>query len=222
MSISVIIPAFNEEQLLPSTLKSIRCITEIAEIIVVDDASTDQTAEVARLHADVIISLPRNVGKGEALYQGFQQASGDILLFLDSDLAESAALARDLMLPVLRGGADMSIAVFPPSPKKAGFGLVRALARYGIRTLTGYEATAPLSGQRAVTREAATLIRSWDGRFGIEVGMTIDILRGGLSVHEVPIPFRHRQTSCNWSGFIHRGKQFVDVGRMLAQKWHLQ
>ncbi|HJV46500.1 MAG TPA: glycosyltransferase family 2 protein [Bacillota bacterium] len=218
MSISVIVPAYNEAELLPITIQSLRSIPELSEIIVVDDGSRDNTTKVARRYADQVVTSTQNRGKGAALQQGIKVASGDIFLFIDSDLGKSAVLSRYLLRPILRGQADMSIAIFPP-PAKAGFGLVKGLARWGIRSLTGYEMNAPLSGQRALTREAAAHIRTWDGRFGIEVGMTIDLLREGLTIIEVPIPFKHRETGRNLAGFWHRGKQCLDVGRMLRQKW---
>ncbi|MEW9669638.1 glycosyltransferase family 2 protein [Ammoniphilus sp. 3BR4] len=219
MSISAIIPAYNEEQRLPQTIRSLRQVEEISEIIVVDDGSEDGTDRCARNLADQVISLPGNCGKGEALRQGFLASEGDIVLFLDSDLGHSAVLARYLLRPVLRGTADMTIAIFPPPAKKAGFGLVKGLARQGIRRLTGFTSLSPLSGQRALTREAADTIQHWDVRFGIEVGMTIDVLRSGFQVLEIPLPFCHRETGRDLAGFFHRGKQMVDVGRMLSKKW---
>jgi len=219
MNISAILPAYNEESRLPRTIESLREIEEISEIIIVDDGSKDQTTAVAKELVDQVVTLPVNMGKGEALRQGYLKGTGDVFLFLDSDLGSSAVLARYLLFPVLRGSADMSIAVFPPSSKKAGFGLVKGLARRGIFRLTGFQPRSPLSGQRALTRQAVETIQHWDGRFGIEVGMTIDILRSGLKVLEIPVPFTHRETGRDLAGFYHRGKQMVDVGRMLGKKW---
>lgn len=219
MNISVILPAYNEEKILPATLESLREIEEISEIIVVDDGSRDETVRVARELADQVVTLSVNKGKGEALRQGCLNGKGDIFLFLDSDLGRSAVLARYLLQPVLSGSTDMSIAVFPPSSKKAGFGLVKGLARKGIFQLTGFQSQSPLSGQRALTRQAMESIQHWNGRFGIEVGMTIDILRSGFRISEIPIPFTHRETGRDLAGFCHRGKQMIDVGRMLGKKW---
>ncbi|RXT13807.1 glycosyltransferase family 2 protein [Ammoniphilus sp. CFH 90114] len=219
MSISAIIPAYNEERLLPETIKSLRQVEEISEIVVVDDGSTDSTNHCAQQLADRVISLAGNCGKGEALRQGYLASHGEVVLFLDSDLGHTAVLARYLLRPVLRGSADMTIAVFPPPLKKSGFGLVKGLARQGIHKLTGFHSLSPLSGQRALTREAADSIEHWDVRFGIEVGMTIDVLRSGYSVLEIPIPFSHRETGRDLAGFFHRGRQMIDVGRMLRKKW---
>ncbi len=219
MSISAILPAFNEERNLPDTLKSLREISDIKEIIVVDDGSQDDTNRLARELADHVIALPGNCGKGEAMKQGYLAAKGEIVVFLDSDLGQTASLAHLLIQPVQQGVADMSIAIFPPAQKKSGFGLVKGLARTGIKKLTGFQPVSPLSGQRAMTREAADAVQHWNVRFGIEVGMTIDVLRAGLRVVETPISFSHRETGRDLAGFIHRGRQMVDVGRMLKKKW---
>lgn len=219
MNISAILPAYNEERRLPETIASLRESRFVSEIIVVDDGSADGTARAAEGRADIVVRLPVNRGKGEALRQGTLRGKGDVFLFLDSDLGATARFADRLLEPVLRGEADMSVALFPSAKRKAGFGLVKGLARHGIYRLTGFQAQSPLSGQRALTRAAAEAIRDWDVRFGIEVGMTIDALRRGFSIVEVPIPFAHRETGRDLPGFWHRGKQFVDVGRMLSKKW---
>lgn len=220
MNISAVIPAYNEEAALVSTLLSLKSVKDIGEIIVVNDGSSDKTGEIADHYADHAIHMPYNQGKGSALKKGCEIASGDIVLFIDSDLKESAVMSVELMKPVLSGEADMSIAIFPPAMRKGGFGLVKGLARKGIHHLTGYEPSSPLSGQRALNRQAISCIKSWDCGFGIEVGMTIDAVRAGLRVVEIPVAYSHRETSRDLAGFIHRGRQFIAVGRMLKNKWN--
>ena len=92
------------------------------------------------------------------------------------------------------------------------------LARRGIRAMTGYDAVQPLSGQRCITRaafDAATpLARGW----GVEVGMTIDVLRAGGRVLEVPCQLQHRVTGRDWASQVHRARQLADVSRALAER----
>ena len=92
--------------------------------------------------------------------------------------------------------------------------LVRNLSRWGIRRACGFVAVAPLSGQRAVR---ADLLRSLEpaARFGLEVGLTIDAVRQGARVVEVPVALDHRHTGRRLSGFAHRGRQGTDVVRAL-------
>ncbi|GGE10506.1 glycosyl transferase [Marinithermofilum abyssi] len=217
--ISVIIPAFNEEHRLTTTLKAVRQLPHVHEIVVVDDGSKDGTARIARKHADQVIVLPENRGKGEALYTGLCRAEGEILLFLDADLEEHAKLAGSLLRPILFGDADMTIARFPSPRKKGGFGLVKGLARSGVKWLTGTTLTAALSGQRGIRREVLEGMERFPQGFGVELGLTVHALRSGYRVHEIPLPMHHRETGRNWSGFVHRGKQFFAVLGTLIRLW---
>lgn len=190
------------------------------ELIVVDDGSRDGTFAVAQQAADVVLRHDHRRGKGEALRTGWQAARGDVLLFADADLGESAVHLARLLEPIVAGQADMTIARFPVgADRPAGFGLVKRLAASGIRRLCGYEAAAPLSGQRAVRRELLERIGPLTSGFGIEVGLTIDAIRRGFKVQEVELPLKHRETGRDWRGFVHRGRQFLSVLRTIALKW---
>lgn len=217
--VSVIIPAYNEADAIGDTLRAIRQSMLCNELIVVDDGSTDGTGRLAAEWADLVIPLARNQGKGTALQTGWQQASGEILLFLDADLRQSAREAIYLLAPVQEGECDMAIAILPKPTSRVGMGLAKGLARHGIRLLTGFSPDAPLSGQRAVRREMLYKLGTVDGGFGVEVGMTVDALRAGYRIKEVPVPFSHRQTGNDWAGYRHRGKECVAIGRTLWRKW---
>ncbi len=217
--VSAVVPAYNEEKRIERTLKALRRVKELDEIIVVDDGSTDATAQVARRNADSVVQLPRNIGKGGALSQGMSYAAGNIILFVDADLMEHAKLCGALLSPVLKQEADMTIARFPAARKKGGFGLVKGLARNGVRWLTGYHLEAVLSGQRAVTRELIKEAGDLSSGFGVEVGMTVRALRCGYQVIEIPLPMSHRETGRNWQGFTHRGKQFLSILKTLFRLW---
>jgi glycosyltransferase involved in cell wall biosynthesis len=217
--VSVVIPAYNEAEHIVSTLQAVRRHVRCDEIIVVDDGSRDQTAELAEKWADRIIRLPHNCGKGIALQSGWRQAGGEVVVFLDSDLRESARHAERLIQPVAAGRCEMAVAILPGPQKKAGLGLAKGLARRGIQLLTGFAPAAPLSGQRAVRRDVLEKVGRLDRGFGVEVGLTVDVLRAGYRVLELPIPFTHRETGNDWAGFLHRGKEFVAIGRALGGKW---
>ncbi|WP_429840999.1 glycosyltransferase family 2 protein [Brevibacillus sp. FIR094] len=217
--VSVVIPAFNEQASIGDTLRAIRERFICDELIVVDDGSIDETAHIASKWADTVIRAPRNQGKGAAVQLGWKSASGDVVMLLDGDLRDSAAEAAHLVTPVLQDVCDMAVAVLPPPTVKAGLGLAKGLAHHGIRMLTGFEARAPLSGQRAIRRELLDRLGSQDKGFGIEVGLTVDALRAGYRVAEVPVFFSHRETKNDWSGFCHRGKEFVAISRTLCWKW---
>jgi glycosyltransferase involved in cell wall biosynthesis len=165
-----------------------------------------------------VIRLERNSGKGRALTEGLKEATGDVLLFLDADLGETAKEAAHLLPPILNGEADMTIAVLPRPTQRGGMGLVLRAAHDGIKQATGRSFGAPLSGQRALTRELTNRIGCIEEKFGVEVALTIDALRCGARVLEVPVAFRHRETGRDLRGFLHRWKQYRDVKRAVRSR----
>lgn len=217
--ITAIIPAHNEAERIGTTLRALQEQNCVDEIIVVDDGSKDQTAECAAPYANRVIRLTRNCGKGAALAEGVRNTRGDILLFLDADLEEHAKLCDSLLEPVVSGEVDMTIARFPIARRKGGFGLVKGLARWSVRQLTGQTIEATLSGQRAMKREVADGLLYIPSGFGIELGLTVHALRSGFSVKEIPLPMSHRETGRDLSGFLHRGKQFTAIVQTLIRLW---
>ncbi len=219
MKVSAVIPAFNEEARIGETVGALRSLAVVSEIVVVDDGSADGTAEAARDGgADVVIRLDKNSGKGEALRRGAQAAGGDIICLVDADLGGTATQFKLLLAPVLAGEADMTVGVLPRPRRKAGFGLVTGLAAFGIRALTGFKPSSPLSGQRVITREVFRQCGFGSG-FGVEVGLTVECLRRGFRLLEVPVQMRHRETGRSLAGFRHRGRQFIQVARTLWQSF---
>ena len=214
--VSIIIPAYNEEENIGATVKSLRGLEEAWEIIVVDDGSRDLTAERAREAGARVIRLPVNRGKGGAMEEGLKQASHPVIAFLDADLGETAAEIKKIISPVLSGEADLAVARWPGSRKKGGIGLAQGLARWGIKKLTGFHCHSPLSGQRALRKG---LIPELEGGFGVEVGMTVDCLRKGAQMMEVSVKMRHRETGRDVRGARHRGGQFVSVLKVLAKRF---
>ncbi|KUG51976.1 glycosyl transferase family 2 [Serinicoccus chungangensis] len=218
-----VVPAKDEESRIGATLAALQRLPQVGEVVVVDDGSTDQTAHVAAWSGRVeVVRHERNRGKAAAMTTGVARAQelrpGAPVLFVDADLEESAAELGPIITPVLVGRADMTIAVLPPQPGAAGLGLVVRTASAGIRRLTGWEPTQPLSGQRCLTREALLdampLARGW----GVEVGLTIDVIRSGGRVLEIPCEVRHRATGRDLSSQAHRARQLADVSLALAER----
>ena len=135
--VSVLVPAYNEEKHIYDTVTAIRQDPRVGEVIVIDDGSQDNTVAEARRGGAVVVSSPKNLGKGGALNLGFQHAKGEIIVLLDADLGSSAREMGKLLDPVLQNKADITIGRFPPAKKKGGFGLVTGLARKGVRAFTG-------------------------------------------------------------------------------------
>ena len=110
MKTAVIIPAHNEENTIANVIKAAKGCEFLDEIIVVDDGSFDQTAEVAKAQVVKVVSNSINLGKGEALERGVGATDAQILLFLDADLIDLTTRHIDnLLIPVLKQGYDMSV-----------------------------------------------------------------------------------------------------------------
>lgn len=221
--VSIVIPAWNEAEVIAETLRAL-CVAREEErwwdeLIVVNDGSDDGTAMIAAQWADRVITIERNIGKGAALQRGCQEAQHPVIVLLDADLGQSAVHAKRLIVPIVEEGAHMTIAVFPKLQQKAGFGIVKRIASLGIFWLSGYKTRAPLSGQRAIRKEVANHMNRFAHRFGVEVGMTIDVVRHGFVISEVEVPFQHREHGRTLEGFVHRGKQFIAVFRTLLDRW---
>jgi hypothetical protein len=113
----------------------------------------------------------------------------------------------------------MTIAVFSTRVKQGGHGFVVSLSGSGIMRATGWRPAQPLNGQRCLTRAAFEAARPLAPGFGVETGLTIDLLRQGMRITEVEVPLAHRATGGDWRSQVHRARQFVDVGRALTVRW---
>jgi len=228
-SVVAIIAARDEAVRITATICAVKRIGGVDQVIVVDDGSSDATAQLAGEAGAVVVRHRHNRGKAAAMASGAEAAAAlDLrdpgacgrareLLFIDADLGDSAANMAVLVAPVASGEADMTIAVLPAQETPgAGHGFVVRLARKGIERLAGWTPTQPLSGMRCLSRDAfdaaSPLARGW----GVEVGLTVDVLGAGLRVLEVSCDLQHRVSGPGWRGQIHRAKQYRDVWLALA------
>jgi len=221
MSVIALIPAHQEAERIDATVRAALGVRAIDRVLVIDDASSDGTASLAAAAGAEVIALPENLGKGGALQAGLDEvaADADVILLLDGDLGSTAGQAGALLGPVLAGDADMTIATLPRPAGSGGIGLVKGLARIGIRALSGYEPIAPLSGQRALSRGAWEAAMPFARGYGVEVALTVRVARAGLRIIEVPTEMAHDATGRDIAGFMHRGRQFRQVAGALWKLW---
>jgi Glycosyl transferase family 2 len=226
--VAIVIPARNESDRIQATVKATAGVPGADMVVVVDDGSGDDTGFVAENAGAIVLRHGRTRGKGAAMETG-AEAVGLLernedrpvprhLLFLDADLAESAAYGAALVQPVRDGQADMTIAVFSERVRAGGHGFVVALSGSGIRRATGWLPAQPLNGQRCLTRAAFEAARPLAPGWGAETGMTIDLHRLGLRIIEVEVPMEHRATGGDWRAQLHRARQFAGVARSLAAR----
>jgi glycosyltransferase involved in cell wall biosynthesis len=228
--LAVVIPAKNEADRIGATVKAALSLSGADVVVVVDDGSTDGTAVEAAAAGARVVRHARNRGKAAALESGaeavrlLESGSGSgpagphHLLFLDADLGETAAAAGPLAEPVRDGTADMTIAVFSNRVRQGGFGIVTAASGAGIERATGWRPAQPLNGQRCLTRAAFEAALPLAAGWGIETGLTIDLIRRGLRVAEVEVPLAHRATGNDWRAQVHRARQLGGVARALVAR----
>ncbi len=216
--VTVLIPAFNEQKYIGSTIYGIKASGIVDRVVVVDDGSRDNTAQVASDLGAEVIRLKRNRGKGYAINYGLGSVCSEIIVFLDADIGKSSSELTKLVEPVMTGKADMTIGIFPPAVNKGGFGLVKKLARLLVYASTGKILKSGLSGQRAFRRDVLLAIEPVPDGFAAEIGMNIKAMKMGYTVIEVPVKMTHRETKRNLKGFIHRGRQFFEILRFYLRE----
>jgi glycosyltransferase involved in cell wall biosynthesis len=193
-NITVVLPAYNEEVAIGSIVLLSKQYVD--RVIVVDDGSSDRTAEVAaRAGAEVIVHSP-NKGKGMAFKTGFAAAEGaDIIVTMDSDGQHNPSDIPKLVAPILRGEADMvngsrylsGHATDTPAYRRIGQTI---LDRATVMN-SGVQITDSQSGFRAFSASATSIFRFNAHGMAIESEMLADAGRYGLRVKEVPIGVRY-------------------------------
>ena len=229
MRVVALIPAHNEADRIAATVVSAGSLDGVVGVIVVDDASRDETRKHALEAGAVVARLPYHQGKGAALEHAAAllaeltpfgpMESLDAVILIDADLASSTHQAS-VLLAALKNGADMAIAILPPPNSKVGFGRVKKLAHETILELGGFDAQAPLSGQRALTIPCLKAVRPFAQDFGVELAMTVRALWAGMQLIEVPTTMAHRSSGNTVRGFLHRFHQYLDVAQTARELLH--
>jgi Glycosyl transferase family 2 len=206
---AAVVAARDEAATIRETVKALFQVPGVDRVVVVDDGSSDDTAELAAaagadvLHAD-------GHSKGLALEAALGQVDAPFYLLVDADTGVSAEGAAPLLAAVMEGDADLAVGRLPALPG-GGFGVVKDMAGWLVRRSCGFRAAAPMSGQRAAGREVLQACRPLAGGFGVEPAMTTDAVRLGYRVVEIDVEMSHRATGRSLSGFAHRGRQGVHV-----------
>ena len=194
-SISVIIPAYNEEQSIGKVLGDIpRHLVD--QVVVVNNGSTDLTADRAREADAEVVDEPRR-GYGQACLSGIAALRPcDIVVFLDGDYSDYPEEMPNIVQPILQGGADLVIGSRVLGRREKGALLPQA--RFGNALATGlirlfYRADyTDLGPFRAVSYQALQRLQMEDRNFGWTVEMQVKGARLGLRHTEVPVSYRRR------------------------------
>jgi glycosyltransferase involved in cell wall biosynthesis len=193
MTISVILPAKNEAEGLRRTLPSLRALMPEAELIVVDDGSTDDTAAVAASLGAKVLSAPYSMGNGAAIKRGARAATGDILVFMDADGQHDPACIEGL-LAKLDEGYDMVVGARDWAGQ-AGVhrGAANAFYNWLASRMTDFDVKDLTSGFRVVrARKFREFIHLLPNGFSYPTTSTMAFFRSAYPVAYVPIPVAKR------------------------------
>ncbi len=208
LDLSIVIPAYNEARRLPKTLDSVFAYLQArpcqAEIIIVDDGSSDPTPEIVRAYSKEhpelrLVSNPGNRGKGFSVRHGMLEARGEIALFSDADLSTPIEEADKLLAALREQGydgaigsraVDRSLILVHQSKirEQAGIFFNRL-----VRWIMGIEFSDTQCGFKAFRREKARAIFEQQRieRFGFDPEILFLAKRNGLRVAEVPVRWSH-------------------------------
>ena len=193
MRISIILPAKNEAEGLRKTLPGLRALLPDAEIIVVDDGSTDGTAAVAAELGARVLSSPYSMGNGAAIKRGARAAGGDVIVFMDADGQHDAADIPKL-LERIEAGYDMVVgARSAHGQASVGRGAANAFYNRVASWMTGHRIADLTSGFRAVRAERfREFLHLLPNGFSYPTTSTMAFFRSAYPVAYVPIDVARR------------------------------
>ena len=209
--ISVISPAYNEAGTIGTLVSSIRSLYPDADIIVINDGSSDNTADVANAAGAEVYSHPYNIGNGAAIKTGIRKASGEVLVFMDGDGQHNAQDIAELLKYIPE--FDMVVGARSMGDQAS---LGRAIANKAYNWFASYVAKFPIkdltSGFRAVKSNIAkSFVYLLPNTYSYPATITLGVLRSGMSVKYVPIKMRKRKTGKSNIKIVHDGVRFFMI-----------
>ncbi len=198
--LSVVVPCYNEEATIKSLLARVLESPWVAEVVVVDDCSTDSSRELVRSVSDPrlrLVEQPENRGKGAALQRGFSEVSADFVVVQDADLEYDPLEYPKLLEPLLAGHADVVFGsrFMGGEPHRVLY-FWHSVGNRLLTTLsnafTNLNLTDMETCYKAFRREVIESLDLQERRFGIEPEITAKVARGKWRVYEVGISYAGR------------------------------
>lgn len=182
--VSVIIPAYNEEDTVAKVVNVVKNVSFVDEIIVINDGSSDNTEEEATKAGAIVINHSVNKGKGEALFTGYKEAECDIIAFIDADIHNLTSKKVEAMIkPILDGKTDITKTKFARESGRVTELTAKPLLNFFFPEINFEQ---PLSGQFAAKKGILKRI-NFEKDYGVDVGIVIDADVLGISIMEVDI-----------------------------------
>lgn len=182
--VSVIIPAYNEEETVAKVIDVVKKVSFVDEIIVVNDGSSDNTESEALKAGARVITHEVNKGKGEALNTGYRESECDIIAFIDADIYNlTSRKVESIIRPILEGKTDITKTKFSRASGRVTELTAKPLLNFFFPEISFEQ---PLSGQFAARKEVLKRI-DFEKDYGVDVGIVIDADVLGISIMEVDI-----------------------------------
>lgn len=212
--LGVIVPAFNEEATLARVLRRVLLQDCVGQVVVVDDASTDRTAEIAARFTDdrrvSLIRQPSNRGKGAAIRAGLEAIEAPIVIIQDADMEYDPAEYGRIISPIVEGRADVVYGVrgfLSHTAYSYWFVKGNQLVTTATNVLYNCYIQDMETGFKAMRTELMRRLKLRGDRFNIEPEITARVLRLGYRIHEVPITYyarsREEGKKLTWRDGVH-------------------
>lgn len=205
MKLSVLIPAYNEENRLGATLNNVKVFFDSKafsyEIIVVNDGSSDKTAEIAKLNAAKLIEYKENMGKGYAVKKGVEAATGDYILFLDADNATPVEEFEKLFIYMENADIAIGSRYLPNSKIERGQSFLRVLIGRAGNFLIQFMLLPKIKDTQCgfklfkaeIAKELFSHLQTY--RFGFDIEILARASRKKYQIAEVPVTWLHNSES---------------------------
>lgn len=213
--VSVVLPAYNEAGTIGQVLEEIRGLPLNLEMIVVDDGSSDSTADVAREYASRVISHPANRGNGAAVRTGIRAATGSVIVLMDADGQHDP---RDIILLVEEMARyDMVVGARSWNSGTMPRNIANLIYRWFASYITGFRVKDLTSGFRAIRASLAkSMCYLLPNTYSYPTTMTLSVARAGYGIKYVPIVVSRRRAGSSNIAILRDGIRFFVIMAKIA------
>lgn len=206
MKLSILMPVYNEADTIAAVVERVRAVPLDKEIVLVNDASSDGTAQIVDQLASSevrVIHHPVNSGKGAAIRTALELATGDVIVIQDADFEYDPHDFPRLIIPMVNGQADVIYGVRSFESQKSHMQLGNKMVTLAANLLYKQHLKDMETCYKMMWRETARSLNLECRRFDIEAEITAKVIRAGYTIHEVPIHYAaryHNKKLSPWDG----------------------